>query len=161
MMLHEIRPAAMPQAHFYANLDGIHDVRVRQATQFIEQRIDKPLSIDAIARYVGLSSRQLERLFHAALGIGPAGFQRNLGLEYGRLLLSNSSRTITDIAIDCGFADWPHFSWDFKSAFGSSPRESRVKTTESISGEWSGLHSVKGACCSDMPTPGDVATSRR
>jgi transcriptional regulator GlxA family with amidase domain len=130
MMLQDIRPAAMPQAHFYANLDGINDVRVRQAAQFIEQRLDTPPSIEAIARYVGISSRQLERVFHSALGMGPTAFQRSLRLEYGRWLLRSSSRTITEVAIDTGFADGAHFSRDFKSAFGCSPREFRANIAE-------------------------------
>ncbi|BBK32286.1 AraC family transcriptional regulator with amidase-like domain [Stella humosa] len=125
MMLQDIRPAAVPQPHFYARLAGIADVRIRQAAQFIEQRLDDPPPVAAIARYVGISSRQLERLFHAELGVGPAAFQRRLRLEYGRWLLDNSKRTITEIAIDAGFADSAHFSRDFKSMFGSTPSHQR------------------------------------
>ena len=121
MMLQDIRPAAMPQPHFYATLDGVSDVRIRQAVQFIEQRLDTPPHVPAIARYVGVSSRQLERMFHSELGMGPAAFQRRLRLEYGRWLLDNSSRKITDVAIDAGFADSSHFAREFKTVFGSSP----------------------------------------
>lgn len=125
MMLHDIRPPTMPQAHFYADLDGISDMRIRQAAQFIEQRLDNPPSVEAIARYVGVSARQLERLFRAALGIGPAAFQRRIRLEYARWLMVNTGRTITEVAIDAGFADGAHLSREFRSAFGLSPRDFR------------------------------------
>jgi transcriptional regulator GlxA family with amidase domain len=125
MMLHDIRPPTMPQAHFYADLDGISDMRIRQVAQFIEQRLDNPPSVEAIARYVGVSARQLERLFRAALGIGPAAFQRRIRLEYARWLLANTGRTITEVAMDAGFSDGAHLSREFKSAFDMTPRAFR------------------------------------
>ncbi|MGS1097383.1 GlxA family transcriptional regulator (plasmid) [Aquamicrobium terrae] len=125
MMLQDIRPPEMPQAHFYAELTGNLDVRVKQAAQFIEQRLDNPPPVAAVARYVGVSTRQLERLFSGCLGQSPAAFQRQLRLEYARWLIKNSRRSITEIAIDTGFADSAHLSRDFKSLFGTSPRSFR------------------------------------
>lgn len=125
MMLQDIRPAAMPQPHFHAELNGVADMRVRKAVQFIEHRLDAPPSVEAVARYAGVSARQLERLFCLEIGMGPAAFLRHLRLEYARWLLENSTRKITEIAIDTGFADNSHFSRDFRAAYGSSPRDFR------------------------------------
>lgn len=122
MMLQGMRPARVPQAHFYTDLTHITDVRVRQAAHFIEQRMDDPPSADAVARYVGLGRRQLERAFLSALGISPMAFQRRLRLDYGRWLLINRPANVTQIALDCGFADGAHFSRDFRERFGTSPR---------------------------------------
>ncbi|WP_454753105.1 helix-turn-helix domain-containing protein [Cupriavidus necator] len=96
---------------------------MRQAAHFIEQRIDNPPSLDAIARYVGLGRRQLERAFHEALSMSPMSFQRSLRLEYGSWLLQNGHSNITQIALDCGFSDGAHFSRDFRTRFGMTPRE--------------------------------------
>jgi len=125
MMLQDMRPAEMPQAHFYAELAPNLDVRVQQAAQFIEQRLDNPPPIAAVARYVGVSPRQLERLFGASLGQSPAAFQRKLRLDYARWLILNSKRSLTDIAMGAGFADSAHLSRDFKAAFGETPRSLR------------------------------------
>lgn len=130
MMLQGMRSADLPQAHFYADLSNIKDQRVRQAAHYIEQRIDNPPSLDAIARYVGLGRRQLERAFQDALGVTPIAFQRSLRLEYGRWLLRNNPSSITQIALDCGFADGAHFSRDFRTRFGVSPREYLQQTSE-------------------------------
>lgn len=123
MMLQGARPGRVPQAHFRTDLSGIQDLRVRQAAHFIEQRIDNPPPLDAIARYVGLGRRQLERAFRLATGMSPMAFQRQLRLEYGSWLLLNNACSITQIALDCGFADGAHFSRDFRAHFGQSPRQ--------------------------------------
>ena len=122
MMLQAIRPARLPQAHFYNDLAGIEDLRVRQAAHYIEQRIDNPPSLEAIARYVGVSARQLERAFQAALAESPMAFYRRLRLAYGHWLLQGGQRTITQVALDCGYSDGAHFSRDFRSHYGMSPR---------------------------------------
>ncbi len=126
MMLQGMRPASLPQAHFYADLAAIADARVHQAVHFMEQRLDDPPSIDAIARYVGCSPRQLERAFAATLSASPAAFQRRLRLDYACWLLENSPRSITQIAFDCGFSDAAHFSREFRHMFDASPREFRT-----------------------------------
>ncbi|WAI85636.1 MULTISPECIES: GlxA family transcriptional regulator [Achromobacter] len=123
MMLQGVRPGRVPQAHFRTDLSGIQDLRVRQAAHFIEQRIDNPPPLDAIARYVGVGRRQLERAFRLATGKSPMAFQRQLRLEYGSWLLLNNPCSITQIALDCGFADGAHFSRDFRAHFGLSPRQ--------------------------------------
>jgi transcriptional regulator GlxA family with amidase domain len=125
MMLQGVRPARVPQAHFYSDVSGIQDLRVRQAAHFIEQRMDAPPSLEAIARYVGLGRRQLERAFQQALGVSPMVFQRNLRLQYGRWLLVHSRLPVTQVALDCGFADGAHFSREFRGCFGTTPRQYR------------------------------------
>lgn len=122
MMLQGMRPGRSPQPHFHANLSGIHDVRVRRAAHFMEQRLTDPPSLDSLARYVGISARQLERAFRAQLGLSPMAFFRHLRLEYARSLLLGRSRSITQIALDCGFADGAHFCREFGARFGVTPR---------------------------------------
>ncbi len=126
MMLQGMRPSSLPQPHFFADLAHITDARVHQAVHFMEQRLDDPPSVEAIARYVGCSGRQLERAFNAALGVAPAAFQRQLRNDYARWMLENSPRSITEIAFDCGFSDAAHFSREFRKTSGLSPRQYRA-----------------------------------
>lgn len=139
MMLQGVRPGRVPQAHFRTDLSGIQDLRVRQAAHFIEQRIDNPPPLDAIARYVGVGRRQLERAFRLATGMSPMAFQRQLRLEYGSWLLLNNPCSITQIALDCGFADGAHFSRDFRAHFGLSPRQYQQARGRQVIGQEGGV----------------------
>ena len=42
-------------------------------------------------------------------------------LEHGHWLLLNSSRTVTQIAHECGFSDGAHFTRWFKKVYGEAP----------------------------------------
>lgn len=125
MMLHSIRPARLPQAHFYIDLDNVHDLRVHKAIHYIEQRIDAPPSIADVAQHVGVSPRQLERIFKANLDITPAALHRLMRLQYGKWLVTNTRDSITEIALSCGFSDSSHFSREFRTLFRCAPRQLR------------------------------------
>ena len=120
------RPHDHPQTPYARDSAKISDPRVRKAVFIMEQSLgNEPPSIDAIASGVHTSIRQLERLFHAHFGQGPMAYFRQIRLNYGRWLIANTDRTITEIAHRCGFTDSSHFSRWFKSAFGSSPGSAR------------------------------------
>ncbi len=104
---------------------GVGDERVRRAMLLMEQNIADPLAIGEIARQLGVSTRQLERLFVSIVAMRPGEFYRSLRLRYARWLLDNTNRQVTDIALDAGFADCAHFSRQFKAAHGFAPSERR------------------------------------
>ena len=133
MMLQSIRSPRLPQAHFYNDLENVDDPRVRKAAHYIEQRIESPPSLQSIARYVGISDRQLERAFQKALGESPMAFYRRMRLEYGRWLLQTGQRTVTQVALDCGYSDGAHFSRDFRARYGKSPKAYSKDTGKGIS----------------------------
>jgi transcriptional regulator GlxA family with amidase domain len=100
---------------------GIGDDRLAQAIELMEERVEEPLSVEAVARQAGLSARQLERLFVRHLGKTPQRHYLELRLQRGRQMLTESGESISDVALRCGFADAAHFSRQFKALFGETP----------------------------------------
>lgn len=105
--------------------DETEDVRVRRAMLLIERNLATPLSLKEIAEYVHISIRQLERLFHAEIGMSPSTFAIRLRLRNAHRLLISSNRTMLDIALECGFLSNSHFTNRFRSAYGRSPSQVR------------------------------------
>jgi AraC family carnitine catabolism transcriptional activator len=88
----------------------------------MEETIAAPLPVTRIAADCGLSSRQLERLFLAQLGVGPAQFYRELRLDRARQLLRQTLLSVTEVAMACGFQSASHFSTRYSARFGCTPR---------------------------------------
>jgi transcriptional regulator GlxA family with amidase domain len=124
LMLDRARAGTDAQPH-PPTAEAVLDERVRRAMLLMEQNLTDPLPIADIASRLMLSTRQLERLFQTSVEARPAAFYRSLRLRYARWLLDNTSRQITDIALDAGFSDCAHFSRQFKAAHGFAPSEQR------------------------------------
>lgn len=119
---------AQPRPPLYA---GVSEPRVRRAILLMEQHLAQPIAIPLVASELGLSMRQLERLCRTHTGLSPASIYRQLRMRYARWLVDNTDRSVTEIAIDAGFADCAHFSRQFKDAYGLSPSSRRRNPQDS------------------------------
>ena len=91
----------------------------------IEQALEEPLDLEAYARRVGLSTRQIERLFRRHIGTSPGRFHLDLRLARSRTLLLQTPQSVGEIALECGFESTPHFCRVYKKTFGRTPSEER------------------------------------
>ena len=90
-----------------------------------EAHIEEPLARDEVAAKVGLSRRQIERRFKRHLGIVPSKFYLEARLRRARTLLLQTTMSIMEIAVACGFESPPHFSRCYRSLFGCMPSAER------------------------------------
>jgi transcriptional regulator GlxA family with amidase domain len=101
------------------------DARVRRAMLAIERRVDQPLEVAEFATKLGVSPRQLRRLFQSQLGCSIGSYARLLRLEHAQRLVVSGSLSITEIAVACGFSDGAHLSRAYRTKYGQSPSEAR------------------------------------
>jgi transcriptional regulator GlxA family with amidase domain len=106
-------------------LIGASQPRLVEAVTLMENNIEEPLTLDEIADYVGISRRQLERLFNRYLQCAPSRYYLELRLSRARLLLLQTSIPVIDVAISCGFSTAPHFSKCYSDLYNKPPSSER------------------------------------
>ncbi len=99
--------------------------RLTEAVTLMETNIEEPFSLDELSHYVGISKRQLERLFQKYFRCAPKRYYLNIRLNRARLQLLQTRKTISNIALDCGFVSAPHFSKCYRDLFGIPPGAER------------------------------------
>ncbi|MGQ0610993.1 MAG: GlxA family transcriptional regulator [Paracoccaceae bacterium] len=113
-----------PEDHQTASLAarlGTRNAKLLQAAAFLEARIEEEFDLDACAEHLGLSRRQVERLFNRYLGTTPVRYMNDLRLQRGRALLGETDMKVTEVAAACGYASTSHFSKSFRRKYGVSP----------------------------------------
>lgn len=120
-LLTQRRDEADSQTASLATRLGTRHDKLLQAAAFLEARIEEGFDLDACARHLNLSRRQIERLFSTHLGITPVRFMNDLRLARGRALLAETDMKVTDVAVASGFASASHFSKSFRKKYGVSP----------------------------------------
>ena len=99
--------------------------RFLKAIEMMQTHLDRVMTVDQICKQIGLSSRQLERLFKDHLGHTPAHYYMKLRLDRARHLLQQSSLSVLQVADACGFSSTSYFSRCYKQQFGKTPRNER------------------------------------
>lgn len=104
---------------------GVRHDKLSQALKLMQENIEDPIPPSDIAARVGISTRQLERLFSKYLKSTPKVYYTKLRLERARALLQQTNLKIIEVAIACGFSGPSHFSKVYRRHFGSSPHNER------------------------------------
>lgn len=120
-----IRPPYDAQRMALETRWNITNRRLLDALSWMQSHMEKRLSTTELAARVGLSVRQLERLFRKNLDATPARFHSDLRLERGQQLLEQSTMSVMEIALACGFSSSSHFARAYRRRYGCSPRQQR------------------------------------
>lgn len=94
---------------------------VAQAVEIIRRDYAKPLKMEGIAKSCGQSLRQLQRRFQRTFGIAPQEFLLRTRVLEATKLLEQTSFSVGEIAVRCGFVDQSSFSQHFRKRTGVSP----------------------------------------
>ncbi|MER9952946.1 helix-turn-helix domain-containing protein [Mesorhizobium sp. M0047] len=100
---------------------------VRGAIAIMENHLEHSISIPEISSKVGISPRQLHRLFERDVGKSPALYYRDIRLDRARSLVTQTDMLLYEIAVACGFSSQVHFSRAYRARFGIQPRADRVE----------------------------------
>jgi transcriptional regulator GlxA family with amidase domain len=103
----------------------VGSVKLEEALALMEANLGEPLPTEEVARLVGVSRRQLERLFKQHLDALPSRWYAELRLARARRLLQQTNQSILQVGLSCGFASGSHFSNAYRTRFGRTPREER------------------------------------
>lgn len=126
MLIHSaIRLGREPQRMNLRLRTGVSHPALLESIELMEANVEQPLSATELSDAVGISRRQLERLFRRYMETTPSRYYLNLRLHRSMQLLQQTSLPIIEIALACGFATAGHFSQSFRALFEQTPREAR------------------------------------
>lgn len=104
---------------------GVRHEKLSRALELMQNELEDPWSPAEVAAMVGISTRQLERLFSKYLNATPKVFYTRLRLENARILLQQTNMKIIEVALANGFNTAAHFARVYRSHFGVSPHTER------------------------------------
>lgn len=104
---------------------GVQNSKILTIIELMEANLAEPLSLVEIAAHVGLSRRQIERLFGHEMGRSPARYYLEIRLDRARHLLIQSSLPVVEVAVACGFVSASHFSKCYRELYARSPQQER------------------------------------
>ncbi|NDF12157.1 MAG: AraC family transcriptional regulator [Proteobacteria bacterium] len=97
---------------------------IRQVEAYIEANWNQPILIEDLVAITNCSTRSIFSIFKQHRGYSPLNFVKQVRLRHARQMLLNAEdKTVTRIALECGFLDHGRFSRDYAKAFGESPSQ--------------------------------------
>ena len=104
---------------------GVRHPKLSKVIQMMEINIEEPISPSVLAKDVGMSTRQLERLFRRYLDRSPKRYYMELRLQKARNLLMQTDISVINVALACGFASPSHFSKCYRAHYDTTPYRER------------------------------------
>ncbi|MCP9613111.1 AraC family transcriptional regulator [Coprobacter tertius] len=103
--------------------DGVLVDKLNKARSIMRETVDTPVSLEEIAREVGMGYSWFRRVFKQYTGMSPVKYQMQQRLARAKELLGNTAMTVTEVAYTLGFTTVSQFSVFFKKMEGMTASE--------------------------------------
>jgi AraC family transcriptional regulator len=111
------KPSAGPARRDYR----LTERQLRRVREFIDQNIESDVRLGAMAGACGVSRDYFLRMFKSTVGVSPYQYLLNLRVERAKILLSDATCSLAEVALRCGFSHQEHLSRMFRRFTGVAP----------------------------------------
>ncbi|MBT3139549.1 GlxA family transcriptional regulator [Phaeobacter gallaeciensis] len=125
MCIHMRSGTQSPQRSSHSVVIGSRNPILLAAIELMQSELETPLTNTDLCDRLGISRRQLERLFKRYLGQGPMAYYLDLRISRAFTFLNETNMTVAEISIATGFANTSHLSRQFRAKYGDSPHSYR------------------------------------
>jgi AraC family transcriptional regulator, L-arginine-responsive activator len=143
LCMDRLRHSAVRQRPDKPNQIGALPPVLTEAALLMDANTEDPLGTDEIARLLGVTRRQLERLFKQYLSKTPARYYLDLRLAHARRLLRETTYSMLEVGVMCGFSSGSHFATRYADAFGLAPRDERQQVLQTLAASVAVRHTVR------------------
>ncbi len=107
----------------------LHGFYIDSALGYIEKNYQHDVSVEDIARHIGLNRSYFGKIFKESMGVSPQQFLIGFRMEKACELLKLSSLSVGEVGRAVGYPNQLHFSRAFRNTYGTSPRTWRQQHT--------------------------------
>ena len=107
---------------------GLSPVKLRKIKELVQEKMEEDLSLEEMARTVGLSTAHFSQVFRNTTGQTPYQYLLWYRVQRAKVMLRSAEMRVLDVAIACGFKTQQHFAHVFRRMCGASPREYRYQS---------------------------------
>lgn len=104
------------------NAGGLPRYKLQQVIAYMDEQLAERLSLETIARQIGISPFYFCHLFKQSMGISPYQYLLQQRIERAKQLLLQNRPNIADVALAVGFSNQSHFTRQFKQMVGVTPK---------------------------------------
>jgi AraC-like DNA-binding protein len=95
--------------------------KIRAAMQFFHAHLERPLTVDDVARHVAMSPSHFAHRFRAIARVSPMRYLKQLRLHHARGLIVSAGLRVSEAAARAGYESTSHFTREFRELFGAAP----------------------------------------
>ncbi|MCR9139306.1 MAG: GlxA family transcriptional regulator [Alphaproteobacteria bacterium] len=127
MVYNAVRSGVSEQRLSFSARFGMRNHKIVRAFRIMESHVEDRVKTTEIASELGITVRQLQRLFNRFVGKSPARVYSEIRLDKARNLLLQTDMSVTEVSVACGFGSTSNFSKSYREYFGHSPNSEGIQ----------------------------------